>query len=161
MADEQKILKGQAFFNYSVILPDLDDEEKEVLIMGNFIIENTGEEALNTPVICIQIKPAESGKLGGKIDAAPRNEMIVDATNSEEWQYLNQERKEKAKETGEYWLRPKECDKLQPAEKLFFSNFDLKLTKPKEKNSVIVDGYIYFKELQQGTPALNKIIINF
>ncbi|WP_216828221.1 hypothetical protein [Alkalihalobacterium elongatum] len=163
MSDEQKGIRCQAFFNYSVVLPDEDEQEqeKEVLIMGNFIIENMGEDTLNIPVVCIKIKPAHSGMLGGKIEATPRSEMIVDATNSLEWQYLNQNFKEKAKESGEYWLRPKESNELKPGEKLFFSNFDLKLNKPQEKNSVIVEGFIYFKELQQGIPALNKIIINF
>ncbi|OLO35866.1 hypothetical protein BTR23_16080 [Alkalihalophilus pseudofirmus] len=161
MTEEQKKINAQGFFNYSVILPELDEEEREVLIMGSFIIENTGEEMLHTPIICLKVNPISSGKLGGKIEAAPRNEMIVDASNSEEWQFISQERKDKLKENGEYWLKPVECKELSPGEKLFFSNFDINLSKPEEKNSVIVDGFVYFKELQQGVPALNKIIVNF
>lgn len=161
MTEEQKKMNTQSYFNYSVILPELDEDEREVLIIGNFVIENTGDEILHTPIICIRIHPISSGKLGGKIEATLRNEMIVDASNSQEWQFISQERKDKLKETGEYWLRPVESKELAPGEKLFFSNFDIKFTKPEEKNSVIVEGFVYFKEVQQGAPSLNKIIVNF
>ncbi|MDE5412684.1 hypothetical protein [Alkalihalobacterium chitinilyticum] len=159
--DVQQQLKSQAFFNYSVVLPEMEEAEKEVLIIGNFIIENISQETLHTPVICIRLKPAESGKLGGKIEGTLRNEMIVDASNSMEWQHLNSERKERVKQSGEYWLKPIDCEELASGDKLFFSNFDLTLKKPAEKNSVIIEGFVYFNELRQGVGALNKIIINF
>ena len=40
---EQERIEGIAWFSYTVILPDLADDEKEISIMGNFIFKEYRE----------------------------------------------------------------------------------------------------------------------
>ncbi len=150
-----------AFFNYSVILPDLMEETKEVLLLGHFIITNYSSDSITTPIICIRIKPSEAGNLGGKINFIQKGDLVIDGTSSEEWMYIDKNWKEKVKESGEHWLRPKNKHKLLPGEKLIFSNFDLRCRKPENSNSVIVEAFVYFQELKEGFSSLNNIVFNF
>ncbi len=161
MVDKNINSHVNAFFNYSIILPDLNEEMKELLILGHFIIKNFSSETLNTPVICIRIKPSEAGNLGGKINFIPKGDLVIDGTTSEEWTYVDKNWKEKVKETGEHWLRPSNKNKLLPEEKLIFSNFDLRCVKPDDTNSVIIEAFVYFQELKEGFSSLNNIVINF
>ncbi|OIJ10389.1 hypothetical protein BKP37_17745 [Anaerobacillus alkalilacustris] len=150
-----------SLFNYSVILPDMTEETKEVLILGHLIIKNNGPDPLTTPFICIRTKPTEAATLGGKINFIKKSDLVIDATLSEEWTYVDKNWKEKVKETGEHWLRPVGKNQLLPNESLNFSNFDLRCIKPEEGSSVIIEAFIYFQEKKEGLASLNKIVINF
>ena len=50
---EQAKAEGLAWFSYAVMLPDMDEDESEVTVIGNLIIKNTGNTTLNNPMICI------------------------------------------------------------------------------------------------------------
>ena len=52
------------WFSYTVMLPENDEDDNEVTVIGNMIIKNTGTSVLNTPMICIRIKPPEDVRLG-------------------------------------------------------------------------------------------------
>ncbi|GED13644.1 hypothetical protein [Aneurinibacillus migulanus] len=151
-----------AFFTYSVILPDNGEEENDVLVMGDFIVKNTGSETLHAPVICIRISPAGAGVLSGKIRTnKKRASFFIEANHTNEWHYAGQNEAEREKTNGEYWLAPNFCSELAAGESLAFSNFTLSLAKPSESNSIIVEGFAYFKEQNEGITSLNNIVINF
>ncbi|ERI05021.1 hypothetical protein [Aneurinibacillus aneurinilyticus] len=153
---------GTAFFTYSVILPDNGEEETDVLVMGDFIVKNTGSEPLHAPMICIRISPAEAGTLSGKIRTNKRrSSFFIEANHANEWHYVGQDEVERKKANGEYWLAPNFCNELAAGESLAFSNFTLSLSKPPEPNSIIVEGFAYFKEQSEGIFSLNNIVINF
>lgn len=161
MINETTAKNVLSFFNYSIILPDLTEETREIYLLGHFIIKNFGSDTLNSPVICIRIKPSSVSKLGGKINFIKKSELVIDGTSSEEWTYVDKNWKEKVKTTGEHWLRPTEKNQLLPYESLIFSNFDLSCVKPEGDNSVIIEAFVYFQELKDGFSSLNKIVINF
>ncbi len=161
MVDQSKNNLIHAYFNYSFILPDTKEETKEILILGHYIIQNFSTETLNTPVICIRVKPANAGNLGGKINFKQKGDLVIDGTSSEEWTYVEKNWKEKLKETGEHWLRPSNKKQLSPGEKLIFSNFDLSCIKVEGSNSVIIEAFVYFQEIKEGIPSLNNIVVNF
>lgn len=161
MINENTAENVLSFFNYSIILPDFTEETKDVLILGHLIIKNIGSDLLNTPIICIRITPSAAGSLGGKINFINKSDLVINATSSEEWTYVNKNWKEKVKVSGEHWLKPTGKNSLPPGESLIFSNFDLKCIKPEKENSITIEAYVYFQELKDGLSSLNKIVINF
>lgn len=159
---ESKIC-SQAHFSYTTILPE--SKENEIMIIGNFILKNIGNTTLNTPIICIRISPAECGKLSGKIKYSQplkENEEIelYDELASEQWIYIHENWKELTIKSGEHWLKPIHKTTLQPEEQMNFSNFTLLLSPLEDGGPIIVSGYVYFEELQQGVTSLNQIIVN-
>lgn len=154
----------QSYFNYSLILPDEADEEKEIAIMGNFVIQNKGTEPLHDLIICIRLRPKKIGRLSGKIathSVRAESNPLFESSVAEEWEFLHENWKDKIKKDGEYWMKPVEFTELSPGELIHFSNFELRLTEPEEKNGGVIEGFTYCKELPKGTLALNNIVINF
>ncbi|UQD51871.1 hypothetical protein C0971_07320 [Bacillus methanolicus] len=157
---EQGYAEGLAWFSYAVMLPDLDEDEMEVIVVGNLIIKNTGTETLNNPTICIRIKPPQDVRLGGKIGSVTHTALMIDGTNTEAWHYIHDNWKEKTMDTGEHWLKPNHCRQLEPGEKLTFAN-ELRISTSKEDKFVMVEGFFYCDEIKNGITALNNITINF
>ncbi|WP_227939406.1 gp58-like family protein [Alkalihalobacillus deserti] len=159
---EESRIECQVYFSYSTILPK--PEEENVLVIGSFILKNTGNQPLTTPIICIRVTPSEGGKLGGKIKLYSRDkedDRIFDESATEEWVYIHDNWREKIKNNGEHWLKPANQTTIDPGEQISFSNFDLTLSPPEIGNSIVVSGFAYCQELQQGGAALNQIIINY
>jgi hypothetical protein len=156
----QEIVDGLAWFHYAVMLPDIDEDKREVTVIGNLIIKNTGTEILNNPFICIRTKPTKAIRLGGKIGSATHTALMIDGTNAESWHYFHDNWKEKTIESGEHWLKPNHCRQLEPGTNLFFAN-ELRISSTKEEKFAIVEGFFYCDELNQGIGTLNNITINF
>ena len=106
---EQTKIEGLAWFRYAIMLPDMEDAESELTIIGNFIIKNTGNKILNNPMICIRTKPTQEVRLGGKIGSKKHTALMMDGTNTESWQYVHDDWKKRTNETGEHWLKPNQC----------------------------------------------------
>ncbi|UOE92719.1 hypothetical protein [Alkalihalobacillus sp. LMS39] len=161
---EEPRIDCQAYFSYSTILSNSKDED--TMILGNFIIENTGNQPLTTPIICLQTLPADACVLSGKIKyhtrATDQDEgIILDETATEEWTYVHPNWQEKMKASSEHWLRPIHQTVIEPGEQLFFSNFSLLLTPIKDNHSIIMKGFVYSQEIQKGRSALNQIVLNY
>lgn len=153
----EKKLDAFAFFQFTTFLPEVDDENKDLLVLGNLNIVNCGTETLTHPLICIRVKPAKAITLGGKIkyDKEVNEDEIF--TTTEEWGHIYKNWQEKASIEGEYWLRPFHCEKLLPDEKLSFTNFDLKIDLSNGEVPYKIEAFIYFKQLTQGIRAINRI----
>jgi hypothetical protein len=157
----EKKIESIAFFTYSLMLPDSTEEDNNVLVIGDFIIRNIGNETLHAPVICLRISPASAGSLSGKIrNRQKRNALRIEATTTNEWRYIEANEGERENQ-GEYWITPSFLNELAPDHTLVFPGFTLNLVKPLEGNSVIVEGFVYFKEQSKGIASLNNIVINF
>ncbi|MED3552004.1 hypothetical protein [Cytobacillus praedii] len=148
------------WFSYAVMLPENDEDDKEVTVIGNMIIKNTGTSVLNTPMICIRIKPPEDIRLGGKIGSVTHTALMIDGTNSEAWHYFHDNWKEQAEKTGEHWLKPNRHLKLEPGEKLSFEN-ELRIPTTKREKFALIEGFFYSDEIKNGIGTLNNISINF
>jgi hypothetical protein len=150
----------QSHFSYSIILPSKDEDA--ISIIGDFIIQNTGNQPLHDIILCLRISPKEVGNLSGKIVMNRKNkrEFNMDSPILQ-WEFLHENWMEKVRETGEYWLKPIGVKELPINETIAFSGFEVKLKKPDNQNSVIIDGFVYGKEIPNGTHALNNVVINF
>lgn len=157
---QPKIIKLQAFFNYAFLLSDYHDEESPLSAIGDLAIQNIGTEPLHDILVCIRIKPKQAGQLSGKISRA-RADSRFDADAFEQWQFIHENYREKIRTLGEYWIKPTKVKELKPSNQLDFTNFELTLQKPQDQHSVIVEGFVYCKEIQQGISVLNKIVVNY
>jgi hypothetical protein len=157
---EQVKAEGLAWFSYTVMLPDMDEEEREMTIIGNFIIKNTGGNALNNPIICIRTKPPQTVRLGGKIGSVSHTALMIDGTNTEAWHYIYDNWKEKSMETGEHILKPNHCRLIEPGGNLTFAN-EMRISTTSEQSFIVVEGFFYCDEMKNGIPSLNNITVNF
>ncbi len=157
---EKAITEGLAWFSYSIMLPDLDEGEEDITVVGNMIIKNIGTTPLNEPMVCIRIKPPQDARLGGKIGSMTHTALMVDGTNTEAWHYFHDNWQEQTIVTGEHWLKPNHIKKLEPGENLTFAN-ELRILTKNEEKFVLVEGFFYSNEIKNGIATLNKITINF
>jgi hypothetical protein len=151
-------LQCEAFFNYTIFLPNREEDEEDVMIMGQFMIKNTGSQTLHHPLLCIRLEPAANARLGGKI---AYHEHLAEIDTLEQWQFVHEDWKEKIRETGEYWLKPKHCLELAPGETLVFSNFELQMRESDIAQLMVAEGFVYAQELREGIASLNTISIHF
>lgn len=152
--------KCDSYFDYSIILPDRYENEQEVLVIGNYIIRNTGMDALTQPIICIRSSSPDAVRLSGKISTFTR-EAIDETSTLEKWTYVNDDWKEKIEKAGEHWLMAKHRKAIQANEQISFTQFELACSKPQKQTNIIIEGFVYFKEMKEGASSLNNIILNF
>jgi hypothetical protein len=157
---EQKNAEGLAWFSYAVMLPNKHEEEKEITIIGNFIIKNTSGIVLNNPIICIRTTPSQNVRLGGKIGSVSHAALMIDGTNTEAWHYLFDNWKQRSLETGEHVLKPNNCKYIDTEGNLIFSN-EIRISTTSEHSFALIEGFFYCDEIKNGFPALNNITINF
>ncbi|THE12039.1 hypothetical protein E1I69_12810 [Bacillus timonensis] len=160
VAPKEKLVEAfaniQAHFAYSTILPSTEDDD--ITIIGDFMIKNTGTKALHDIIVCIKLAPRESGTLSGKIVNKKSQSFIESEID---WVFLHENWKEKIKENGEYWIKYVDPNPLPPNDTIIFSQFGINLPKNEDSHSVVVDGFVYSKELPKGIFSLNKIIVNY
>lgn len=149
-----------SYFDYSIILPDRSENEHEVLVLGNYIIRNTGTDALTQPIICIRTSSPEAMRLGGRISTLT-HESADETSTMEKWAYVNDDWREKVEKLGEHWLLAKHRHTLLPNEQLSFTKFELTCSKPQKQSNIIIEGFVYFQEIKEGASSLNNIILNF
>lgn len=151
----------QAIFQYATLLPNEEEKMNQITIFGDFTIVNTGTEPISSIVICIKINPKESGKLSGKIGTLKPTQNSSGGIRFEEWEYALENWKEKILSDGEYWIKSNLPTPLRPSGILTFSNFEVILVKPENRNGVVIEGFVYCKELNHGIQTLNNIVVNF
>ncbi len=157
---EQERTEGIAWFSYTVILPEIAEEENEITVIGNFTFKNLGNTNLHHPIICMRIKPIQDVRLGGKIGAMSHTALSIDGTNAEAWQYTHEDWKKKIVETGEHWLKPIHSQEIAPNNTVTFSH-ELHILTDKKEKYVNIEGFFYCDEMKDGLATLNNILINF
>ncbi|WP_059104009.1 hypothetical protein [Shouchella shacheensis] len=166
--DEQRETPPQTsiivpYFSYSIISPiDLGADEP-VLIKGHFVLENKGEESLHDPVVCLTFNKPQLANLSGRIhrpDSAKKkvdDHLIAHPDSQDGWSYLEKEADKRAKESGQFWLKP-QTNELPASSSMAFSNFEIMLpVQPSTSVSLQVNGFVYGQEYPDGVPSLNAI----
>lgn len=154
------VTKAQALFTYSILLPE--PTEEETLVIGDFVIQNLGTEALQNLMICIRIHPKTAAELSGKIAtySLSHNDPKVLTESAAEWTFTYENWRERIKHDGEYWIRPIHRQKLLPNEEIRLANVHIRIKKIDGAPSTVIDGFVYCNELPNGISSLNSIIIN-
>lgn len=155
---EQERIEGIAWFSYTIMLPEEDEEE--ITAIGNFIFKNIGNSILHNPYICLRIKPPQVVQLGGKIGALSHTALSIDGTNAEAWHYIHDNWKDTVMDHGEHWLKPHHSNQIEPNNQLTFSN-EIRITSNQKDKFVSIDGFAYCDEVQSGFASLNNLLINF
>ncbi len=57
-------MRAYAYFTYAVMMPE--QKEEDATIIGDFVIENSGNTPLNDPIICLRLRPPDHAQLSGK-----------------------------------------------------------------------------------------------
>lgn len=152
---KQAVVKAQALFAYSTLLPETPEEE--TLVIGDFIIQNIGTEALQNLIVCLRVRPKLEAELSGKIATYSTR---YDDPDSIEWIFAYENWRERIKNDGEYWIKPIHLNKLLPNEELRLANMHIRIKKTANAPSTVIDGFVYGNELPNGIASLNSIIIN-
>lgn len=142
---KEEIVRAHAYFAYAVMIPE--EKEEHVTIVGDFVIENIGNTPLNDPIICLRLRPAHHAQLSGKFSFRQLQEEGG-------WTFAVEDWRQKVKE-GEYWLKPIDQTTLLPNEQLRFPSFELRIDQ-----TVVVEAFVYFRQLKQGVPSFNHIVVN-
>ena len=142
---KEEIVRAHAYFAYAVMIPE--EKEEHVTIVGDFVIENIGNTPLNDPIICLRLRPAHHAQLSGKFSFRQLQEEGG-------WTFAVEDWRQKVKE-GEYWLKPIDQTTLLPNEQLRFPSFELRVIQ-----TVVVEAFVYFRQLKQGIPSFNHIVVN-
>ncbi|WJQ01045.1 hypothetical protein QT234_04060 [Geobacillus stearothermophilus] len=152
-----------ALFHYSVMIPTHLDEE-EIVVIGDFIIRNSGTAPLHHPVVCLRISPPKTAVLSGKI-ALPQSgraaqEGLADS-GAEGWTFIQENWREKVRQNGEYWIAPLHGVPIEPGEERRFSQFEIAVRPSGNVRSLTVDGFVYGAELPKGAAAANRIAVQW
>ncbi|MBA2877628.1 hypothetical protein [Anoxybacillus ayderensis] len=142
---KQDVVRAYAYFTYAVMMPE--QKEEEATIIGDFVIENSGNTPLNDPIICLRLRPPDHAQLSGKFSFRQMQEEGG-------WTFAVEDWRKKMKE-GEYWLKPIDETTLLPNEQLRFPSFELRIVQ-----TVVVEAFVYFRQLKQGVSSSNYIVVN-
>jgi hypothetical protein len=157
------ITKAELFFDFTVLPPQTDSEEKEYLISGNLYMKNTGTSVLRDPVICIKITPAEGASLQGQIIPPKLVSGLSTKSNGVEkgWKYMYDDWKERIRTKGEYWIIPIQPVEIISDETAAFHSFKISISEPQKNGYVLVEGFAYFNEGQHQFSSNNRISFSF
>ncbi|WP_243292929.1 hypothetical protein [Bacillus sp. FJAT-47783] len=152
---------AEVFFNYTVY--PFDKEEERLLTLGDLYIKNTGNINLYNPLICIKADPIEYVNFRGQIVPPEMAEALSVQGENEMtgWKYLDEDWFEKAKERGEFWIAPIKRIMIPPNESQVLRNFQLTLKKPDKKKQILIDGIVYFEDLQLHFRSNNRMTFSF
>ncbi|WP_297990231.1 hypothetical protein [Anoxybacillus sp.] len=142
---EEKKELAHAYFAYATMIPEEKDEH--VTVIGDLIIENSGNTTLNDPIICLRLRPPDHAQLSGKFS-------FRHAQEEGGWTFAIDDWRQKVKD-GEYWLKPTDKAALLPNEQLRFSSFELRIF-----HMIVVEAFVYFRQLKQGIASFNHIVVN-
>ena len=158
----KSIINAEVFFDYTILIPQLESELKEYLIEGNLYIKNTGNRALMNPVICMKITPVQSASLQGQIIPPKMVSSLGTKSMSGDkgWKYIYDDWRQRVKTNGEYWISPIQVLQIPPGETTMF-NFKINFEQPSEGKSITAQGFVYFQEDKKQFPANNQISFSF
>ncbi len=137
-----------AYFTYSISLAAYTDDEH--MIIGHFHIKNIGNTSITQPVIFLQINSDLNIKFSGKF----AEQKSVEISTIQEWERIQSDEYS----DGEYCFQPLHANDIPPGESLSFSDFQIRFPAT-DTSSLSVQGFVYFRENQEGMNALNMINI--
>jgi hypothetical protein len=153
--------KIEAFFDYSVLIPRLDEDE--LIIKGALIIKNTGEEKVSRPIICFKIPLESDVILQGQF--LPPNLVSGLSTKGMEgdkgWKYIYSNWRDRIKSNGEYWIEPIQQLEIEPGEKITINGLSIYVKGTKKAKSILVQAFVYFQDGKYRFSSNNSIAISY
>ena len=113
-------------------------------------------------MICIKITPIQSASLQGQIIPAKMVSSLGTKSMSGEkgWKYVYDDWRQRVKTNGEYWISPIQVLQIPPGETTTF-NFKMNIEEPKERKSIIAQGFVYFQEEKKQFHPITKYLFLF
>ncbi|MBB5174862.1 hypothetical protein [Texcoconibacillus texcoconensis] len=149
----------QGYFQYACFFPTPEDEDDSIHILGDFMITNYSDKTLHNPIICFRTNPTSSIQIGGKIDAhIPSSEQKVLQSN-ESWVYVHDDWRNRIRNDGEHWLRPRHFVEIAPGQSQRFQQFDMTISRAEDVQRYRIEGFFYCNEHPKGLPSLNTISV--
>ena len=156
---EQKRTEAEVYFDYHLIL---DKELERIKIIGNLHIKNTGTEILRYPVICLRQTPANQVKISGQI--VPPNvvetKSVMSDSGAKGWKYMNEDWFEQ-EEKGETWIAPIHNLLIHPKQTESLQNIQMTINNIEDKEKILLEAFVFFKEQQLEFISNNRISLIF
>jgi SMC interacting uncharacterized protein involved in chromosome segregation len=153
---EKGNLQLTAYFNHSLICKN----ESSYVIHGSFHMTNNGMDILENPLICFRFQPIDYTNLKGKISSIEQSNIADDKQESLQWVYIENEWAKEARERGEVWVTSMHDLKIIPNQTVSLSDFQIPIKKQFE-DSIIIEAFVYFKNQEYRSRAMNQIALNF
>lgn len=134
------------YFNHSLMLEHEKDNSR--LIIGSFHIKNATNKVKKAPIILIKLTSESNFNFLGKFQTINQQ-----STKGFKWKRMNLKN---LNPKNHFCLKPIGTDSIAPNELLSFQNFQIKI--PIDA-SILVEGFVYFDESNDGVPAINTINI--
>lgn len=157
---DQSIKRKQQNF-HAILYSDYTTiwQEKRLLVRGDCHIENIGEQALSTPLLCFRFYPGDVAAMKGKIydtDHLP----IVEAEDTKiQWMYMDNDWSKEAKERGELWLHPIQNISLEPGGTLSLKDFQIPIDRS-TCPQLMIELYAYFSKEEYKIKGLHHLSMN-
>lgn len=121
---------------------------------------NNGLEQLDNPLICFRFQPIDYTNLKGKISSIEQSNIPEDKQESLQWVYIESEWALEARERGEVWVAPMHDLSIPPNRTVSLTDFQIPIKKQFE-DSIIIEAFVYFKDQEYRSRAMNQIALNF
>lgn len=153
--------KIESFFDYSVLLPRLDEDE--IIIKAAFIIKNTGEEKVSRPIICFKIPLESDVLLQGQF--LPPNLVSSLSTKGMDgdkgWKYVYSNWRDKIKSNGEYWIEPIQQLEIEPGDKITINGLSIYVKGAKKSKPLLLQAFVYLQDGKHRFSSNNSIAISY
>jgi len=133
------------YFDHSLIL---EHEPNSNLIMGSFHVKNLSSEQKHQPLILIKIDTKDEFNFTGKFLTENQRDL-----QGFQWRRIHLKNLD---QRNHFCFKPTNTNHLYSDEMLSFQNFQIKI--PIDA-TILVEGFVYFNESNDGVPASNSIRI--
>lgn len=147
--------KAISYIDHAVIL-----NKESCILRGDCVIENNGDVALDTPIICFRISPIDAVKVKGKIQSLESGGDALFGEEDWQWSFIESDWSIEAKERGEIWMAPTQPVTLHPNEEIRLSDVQFLIDQTFCKQ-LTIECFIYFERTQVRIKSVNSIVINF
>ena len=153
----KSIINAEVFFDYTILIPQLESDLQDYLIEGNLYLKNTGNQTLMNPVICIKLSPVQSASLQGQIIPPKMVSSLGTKSMSGDkgWKYVYDDWRQRVKTNGEYWISPIQVLQIPPGETTMF-NFKINFEQPKKESPSPLRDLFIFKRKKSNFHPITK-----
>ncbi|MEI3614749.1 hypothetical protein [Pseudogracilibacillus sp. SO30301A] len=131
------------YFDHSLI-PEHESDSN--LIIGSIYVKNFSNEQKQRPLILIKVNSEDEFKFSGKYLSEKQKNI-----QGFQWKRINLENLD---QRNHFCFIPTSKEYLSSDETVSFQNFQINFPL---KSSIIVEGFVYFNESNDGVPASNSI----
>ncbi|CAG9622815.1 hypothetical protein [Sutcliffiella rhizosphaerae] len=149
-----------SYFTYTIILPNENDNDSSLSIVGDYYIQNQSDEDVNDLIVCLKISPSNAAHLSGKI-SAPQLVDKIEEKGAIDWFYALDNWKDKIRNDGEYWIRPSNNPHLLSGSSLVLKGFEIIVSKNTSFSTCKVDAYVYSSNRELPVGVKNRINLHF